>query len=121
MKNGVKLAFIAGEPQMDESLTAHSTLPAAMLQRIHDYFVAGGRENAENLLGLLTSLTQNPSDALDLSRFAPSHTTPPFGLYQNADTARTTLPPTAPIVKILFYRLCWWQAIPPRLTRWSTP
>ncbi|MCX8506251.1 MAG: cobaltochelatase subunit CobN, partial [Alphaproteobacteria bacterium] len=103
-EKGVKLALIAGEPNMDDSLTAHSTLPAAILQRIHAYFVAGGRENAENLLGLLASWVENPSESIDLSRFAPCHTTPPFGIYQNADTARNPLPPTAPVIKILFYR-----------------
>ena len=103
-ENRVKLAFIAGEPNMEDSLTAQSTLPAAILQRIHAYFVAGGRENAENLLGLLATLVENPSKTLDLSSFAPSHTTPPFGIYQNADIARNPLPPTAPVIKILFYR-----------------
>jgi cobaltochelatase CobN len=103
-ERSIALAILPGEDRDDPRLAEASTLPHAELTTLLGYFREGGREN---LRALLRRLACHAGAALD----APApQAVPRFSGYLpgvgavSLDRLVATLPPSQPVVPIIFYR-----------------
>ena len=91
---GIEVAFLPGDANPDPILRQRSTLAPEMWDRLHALFVAGGAENADAILRLLTA-----GEAEKTKPF------PRFGLWRLDRGLVEDLPVSdKPAVPILFYR-----------------
>lgn len=88
----IKLIVLPGDSTPDPEIIKLSTLPAADCEWLRRYFVAGGQENAENLLRFCFHLLGQAPRPRAASPFAST------GMYKAAAKE------AAPIVGIIFYR-----------------
>jgi len=87
--NNIKLALIPGGQEPDAELSARSTLPAADVERLRQYFAFGGQQNAKSLLQFCTRLLGE-----NVEPTAPE-ALPKAGLHHEAVNARAA---------VVFYR-----------------
>ena len=103
-ERGIALAVLPGEDRDDARLAAASTLPAAELETLLQYFREGGRDN---LRGLLRRLAAHGGTAL---QSAPPRPVPRHAGYlpgQGAidlDRLAAALAPGKAVIPIIFYR-----------------
>jgi len=89
----IKLAVLPGDAQPDAALNGHSTLSAADCERLRQYLVAGGQENAQGFLRLcLNTLERGEAPA-------PARPLDKAGLY----LATGDWIADAPVAAIVFY------------------
>src|SRR6516225_1376509 len=103
-QRGIALAVLPGEDRDDARLAAASTLPAAELATLLQYFREGGREN---LRGLLRRLAGHAGAALE--SFAPQSVPRHAGYLPgqgavDLDRLAAALAPGAATIPIVFYR-----------------
>jgi cobaltochelatase CobN len=70
-ERNIKLAVLPGDAMPDPELTAHSTLAAHHCERLRQYLVLGGSDNARNFLGYCRYLTEGtllPDPARELPK-----------------------------------------------------
>src|SRR5262245_37725124 len=103
-ERGIALAVLPGEDRDDARLAAASTLPAAELETLLQYFREGG---SENLCGLLRRLAAHTGAALHTAapRPVPRHAgyLPGQGAI-DLDSLAAALVPGESVIPIIFYR-----------------
>ncbi len=77
--HGFQLIVLPGDSHADPELTAQSTLPAATCERLRQYFIAGGENNAASLLRFACALLGEGYEP------APAQPLPSAGLYRHSD------------------------------------
>lgn len=92
--HGIALAVLPGDSQPDPAFMARSTLPAADCERLRQYLIAGGQENAGGFLSLCLHLLAR-GDAP-----APARPLDKAGAYGTRDHWITG----APVAALVFYR-----------------
>ncbi|MFN0191827.1 MAG: cobaltochelatase subunit CobN [Aestuariivirga sp.] len=85
----IKLAVLPGDANADPALTAHATLPAADCERLRQYLVMGGGENARSFLDYCFYLLDGGAMP------EPARELPSAGIYANDANAKAA---------IIFYR-----------------
>ena len=91
-ERGIMLCVLPGDTQPDPDLTARSTIAASHCERLRQYLITGGAENAAAFLAYCRHLTEGSAPP------APARELPKAGLYR--DTSR----PGQPLAAIVFYR-----------------
>jgi cobaltochelatase CobN len=91
-ERGIQLCILPGDAQPDPELTARSTLNPHHGERLRQYLVMGGAENAAAFLAYCRHLTEGSAAP------APARELPKAGLYR--DTSRSG----RPLAAIVFYR-----------------
>ena len=91
-QRGIMLCFLPGDAQPDPELTARSTLASQHCERLRQYLVTGGAENASAFLAYCRHLTEGAPAP------APARELPKAGLYR--DTSKSG----QPLAAIVFYR-----------------
>ena len=92
LESGIGLACLPGDDRPDPELARLSTVPSALLDRLHDHFRHGGIDNLEAALELLAGALDYPSDP-PLPRPLPK-----AGLYREPSRDGR------PIAALVFYR-----------------
>ncbi len=88
-ENNIKLAIIPGGKDADPSLSARSTISPADCERLRQYFVCGGYDNAQSILHFANHLL------IGTSTPAPAVTLPTSEFYQGDGSEK---------ISIIFYR-----------------
>ena len=88
-KKNIKLAIIPGGNDADPALTARSTINSADCERLRQYFVRGGHNNAQSILKFAQHLV------LGFPAPGPAETMPVAEFYHGSATAK---------IAIIFYR-----------------
>ena len=91
-ERGIMLCILPGDAQPDTELTARSTLAPQHCERLRQYLVTGGGENASAFLAYCRHLTEGTEAP------APARELPKAGLYRDTDRAGH------PLAAIVFYR-----------------
>ncbi|MCA3560286.1 MAG: cobaltochelatase subunit CobN [Aestuariivirga sp.] len=91
-ERGIRLSILPGDAQPDPELTARSTLAPQHCERLRQYLVIGGAENAAAFLAYCRHLTEGTEAP------APARELPKAGVYR--DTAKAG----QPLAAIVFYR-----------------
>ncbi|MEI7600244.1 MAG: cobaltochelatase subunit CobN [Aestuariivirga sp.] len=91
-ERGIKLCILPGDAQPDPELTGRSTVNPSHCERLRQYLVMGGAENASAFLDYCRHLTEGSTVP------APARELPKAGLYR--DTSSSGLP----LAGIVFYR-----------------
>ncbi|XGV98292.1 MAG: cobaltochelatase subunit CobN [Leptolyngbya sp. BL-A-14] len=76
-QTGAALIFIPGDERPDPTLTSHSTVPLAIVNRVWQYFIEAGSENYQNLLKFVAA--EFLQQAID---YKPPQAVPRVGVYQ---------------------------------------
>lgn len=91
-ERGIMLCVLPGDAQPDADLTARSTVAAPHCERLRQYLVTGGAENAAAFLAYCRHLTDGSAVP------APARELPKAGLYHDTSDAGK------PLAAIVFYR-----------------
>ncbi len=103
-ETGAMLALLPGDDQPDVELAAQSSLPADAYNRLWQYLVQGGPDNARHFLAYCADLIGNPStwsEPVPLLRaglYWPGHDRPSLADLQSRWTEG------APVAAVVFYR-----------------
>lgn len=103
-RSGAKLAFVPGDDKPDPELFSRSNLPTEEVNRLWQYLVQGGVENAQNLLAYAGTLIgteaewQEPKPLLQCGYYWPGLSQP------SLEDVRADWIAGAPSAAIVFYR-----------------
>ncbi|MGE4248681.1 MAG: cobaltochelatase subunit CobN [Parvibaculaceae bacterium] len=100
----IALAVLPGDGQRDPELTARSTLPAADCERLRQYLIAGGQENAGAFLTLCLHLLGHGAAPAPPRPLAKADLYWPGRTCESIDELRANWIADAPVAALVFYR-----------------